>query len=109
MDSPSAINARAFPTIGTRSGHRGSDKVLTEAITGRDDWSCRNPECGRRSIRVQAHHIHWRSLGGSDELNNGITLCPVCHLRLVHGGIISVQRQGAALIWRYPGRVVVAL
>ncbi len=25
-----------------------------------------------------------------------------------HEGAISVERQGGALIWRYPGRIVVA-
>ena len=78
-------------------------------VKERDDWTCRNPECGRQSIRVQAHHIHFRSLGGDDSLGNGITVCPVCHLRLIHTGIVSVRWQGGALVWRFPGRVVVAL
>jgi hypothetical protein len=78
-------------------------------VKERDHHTCRNPECGRRSLRVQAHHLVFRSEGGSDDLCNGITLCPVCHLRLVHTGRISVTRVGRALVWRYPGRVVVAL
>lgn len=78
-------------------------------VKERDRYTCRNPECGRRSLRVQAHHVVFRSEGGCDDLSNGITLCPVCHLRLVHTGRISVTRVGDALIWRYPGRVVVAL
>ncbi len=78
-------------------------------VKERDRYTCRNPECGRRSLRVQAHHIVFRQDGGGDELDNGITLCPVCHLRLVHTGRISVQRVGRALVWLYPGRMVVAL
>jgi hypothetical protein len=78
-------------------------------VKERDRYTCRNPECGCRSLRVQAHHILFRSEGGCDDLSNGITLCPVCHLRLVHTGRVSVTRRGDALVWRYPGRVVVAL
>jgi hypothetical protein len=44
-------------------------------VKERDHFTCRNPECGRRSLRVQAHHIVFRSDGGSDDLGNGITLC----------------------------------
>jgi hypothetical protein len=78
-------------------------------VKERDQHTCRNPECGCRSLRVQAHHVVFRSEGGCDDLSNGITLCPVCHLRLVHTGRVSVTRVGDALVWRYPGRVVVAL
>ncbi len=78
-------------------------------VKERDRYTCRNPECGCRSLRVQAHHIVFRQDGGGDDLDNGITLCPVCHLRLVHTGRISVSRAGSALVWRYPGRMVVAL
>ena len=78
-------------------------------VKQRDNHTCRNPECGRRTLRAQAHHIVYRSDGGSDDLDNGVTLCPVCHLRLVHTGRITVTRIGAALVWRYPGRMVVAL
>ncbi len=78
-------------------------------VKERDHFTCRNPECGCRNLRVQAHHLHPRSLGGGDELENGITVCKPCHLRLVHTGRISVTRIGGALVWRYPGRVVVAL
>jgi hypothetical protein len=78
-------------------------------VKERDHYTCHNPECGCRSLRVQAHHIVFRNDGGCDDLSNGITLCPVCHLRLVHTGRISVTRVGGALLWRYPGRVVVAL
>ncbi len=109
IECPSAINALAAATIGTRSGHRGRASFLTEEIIERDHYTCRNPECGCRNLRVQAHHVHPRSLGGSDLLDNGVCVCKCCHLRLIHTGRISVTRVGDALVWRYPGRVVVAL
>ncbi len=73
------------------------------------DYTCRNPECGCRNLRVQTHHVVWRSLGGDDSPENLVCVCKPCHLRLIHAGIVSVTRVGDALVWRYPGRVVVAL
>ncbi len=83
---------------------RGLGKVKERA-----DYTCRNPECGCRNLRVQVHHVHWRSMGGGDEDENLVCLCKPCHLRLVHTGMVSVARVGDDLVWRYPGRVVVAL
>jgi hypothetical protein len=34
------------------------------------------------------HHIVFRSAGGSDDLDNRVTLCAFHHLRGVHAGII---------------------
>ena len=76
-------------------------------VKERAHFVCQNPECGRQNLRMEAHHIHFKSKGGSDELNNGIALCRACHLRLVHAGRVSVEQVGEALVWRFPGRVVV--
>ena len=78
-------------------------------VKERDDYTCQNPECGRRSLRAEAHHIIFRSKGGDDSLNNGITLCRACHLRLVHAGIVTVERLREMLVWTYPGRRVVVI
>ncbi len=83
---------------------RGVGKVKEKA-----DYTCRNPECGCRNLRVQTHHVVWVSMGGDDSPDNLVCVCKVCHLRLIHTGIVSVTRIGDALVWRYPGRVVVAL
>jgi len=72
-------------------------------------YRCQNPECGRASLRNEAHHIHPRSLGGSDDLDNGVTVCRPCHLRGLHAneGGIRVDRVVVAgvpgLLWRYAG------
>ncbi len=102
VDLPEA--ARWFLENVRLEAQRGFGKVRE-----RDRFTCRNPECGCRNLRVQAHHIHPRAQGGGDELENGITVCRCCHLRLIHTGRISVTRIGDALVWRYPGRMVVAL
>jgi hypothetical protein len=75
-------------------------------VKERDRYRCRNPECRRPTARAHAHHLLFRSLGGSDAWENGVTQCGSCHLRGCHGGAFSVERVGTALVWSYPGRRV---
>jgi hypothetical protein len=80
-------------------------------IKARDGFECQNPECRRTTLRTEAHHIHWRSRGGSDDLDNGVTVCRVCHLRGIHTGIAGapprivvepIMLDGmSALLWTY--------
>lgn len=80
-------------------------------VKERDRYRCQNPECGRLGLRSHAHHEIPRSEGGADAMSNGITLCPACHLRLVHalapqGGprltVHSVVVEGlVALLWTW--------
>ncbi len=86
-------------------------------VKERDGYRCQNPECGRVSLRSEAHHLYPRSQGGSDDEENGVTVCRPCHLRGLHTGDrrIEVERvvlpSGVkALVWRYAGgRVIVTL
>lgn len=75
-------------------------------VKERDRWTCQNPECGRRTLRNEAHHIRFRSQGGSDDLDNGLCLCRSCHLRLIHTGHVQIERRGPLLLWRFPDRTV---
>ncbi len=43
---------------------------------------------------VEAHHMRYRSAGGSDDLDNQISLCAAHHLHGVHMGWIKVDRVG---------------
>jgi len=70
-------------------------------------YTCQNPECRRRSLRNHVHHDQPRSLGGTDADDNLRCLCPSCHLRLVHGGFMAIERVGDAHVYLYPGRAVV--
>jgi len=80
-----------------------------QAVKDRDGHRCQNPECGKSTLRVEAHHIHHREHGGADTLENGLTSCRPCHLRGLHaGGAISRIRAAAvtvahhpAILWRY--------
>jgi hypothetical protein len=89
-------------------------------VKARDGFQCQNPECGKTTLRTEAHHIHWRSRGGSDDLTNGVTVCRVCHLRGLHTGTagasprivvepIVLGKDLSALLWTYTdGRQVLA-
>jgi len=72
-------------------------------VKERDRFVCQNPECGRRSLRAQSHHLVYRNHGGSDQMENGETVCKPCHLRLIHTGLVSVEQEGDTVVWRYPG------
>ncbi len=76
-------------------------------IKDRDGWCCQNPECRRRSLRLEAHHIVFRSEGGGDEPENLVTLCRACHLRGVHTGVIRLTWEEDRLVWDYPGRRII--
>ena len=54
-------------------------------IMQRDGWRCTVPGC--TSYRnLHAHHVVFRSAGGSDAEENLTTLCAAHHQRGVHGG-----------------------
>jgi len=55
----------------------------------------------------EKHHIHSRSLGGTEDKSNKCFLCPNCHT-LVHIGDIIIEGRfsstaGPILIWRKKG------
>jgi len=54
---------------------------LREYILHRDLHKCQNPNCKNKSKEkiLEVHHIKYKSLGGTDNANNLITLCSKCH------------------------------
>ncbi|MFL5425981.1 MAG: HNH endonuclease, partial [Myxococcales bacterium] len=60
----------------------------TSAIPASATTLCTVPWCSKAANH--AHHIEYRSRGGSDELSNLTSLCAVCHLQGVHKGRIRV-------------------
>ena len=57
------------------------------AMYWRDNWHCR---CCNRSDTLTPHHIVFQSQGGTDDLDNLVTLCLKCHDD-VHGGRIGLR------------------
>jgi hypothetical protein len=62
--------------------------TLHKQILERDEGLCRVPGCSRAADH--AHHIVYRSAGGSDDPSNLISLCAAHHLHCVHMGWIRV-------------------
>ena len=54
-------------------------RVFRLAVLRRDDWTCQNPDCGKRGGRFEAHHVIAKADGGTDDLDNGICYCRNCH------------------------------
>ena len=54
----------------------------------RDNYTCQH--CGKSNTVLNAHHIIFRSNGGTDRPDNLITLCEDCHKKL-HAGKITLK------------------
>ena len=51
-------------------------------------------------MRLEVHHIIFRSLGGTDDERNLITLCEKCH-KAVHNGILILTKKPKELKLKY--------
>jgi len=73
-----------------RAGRRPEQRLPREyRVFERDGWRCTVPGCS--SFRnLHAHHVVFRSRGGTDDLANLTTLCAWHHLRGVHAGRVRV-------------------
>jgi hypothetical protein len=81
----------------------------TRRMVARDGYTCQNPRCRRRTLRVHPHHIHQRQHGGTDDPENIVTLCPACHLRGIHSNQMSVVRIEDWLVWTWPQAGIVIM
>ena len=75
-------------------------------VFARDGWRCTVPGCTSQR-NLHAHHVLFRSAGGSDDLANLTTLCAAHHQRYVHEGVIRIAgRAPDGLVFEMPlGRI----
>ncbi|MBI1924005.1 HNH endonuclease [Candidatus Poribacteria bacterium] len=59
----------------------------------RDGYQC--TQCGEKNTRLQAHHMIWKEHGGKDTIENLITLCHACHVK-VHEGKLFLDTSGVS-------------
>jgi 5-methylcytosine-specific restriction endonuclease McrA len=53
---------------------------LRASVWERDNWTCQAEDCpGGYPLDSAPHHIKFRSAGGSDTMDNLVTLCIHCH------------------------------
>lgn len=69
-----------------------------EAVLHRDNYTCQC--CGKKHTRLEVHHIIFRSLGGTDDERNLITLCEKCH-KAIHDGILVLTKKPKKLNLKY--------
>lgn len=62
-------------------------------VLNRDGYKCHICKNKKKGVRLEVHHIIFRSNGGSDEPENLITLCHDCHTKL-HNGEIKLNLNG---------------
>lgn len=62
-------------------------------VLNRDDYTCQYCKGRHKDSKLEVHHIVFRSLNGSDEQDNLITLCHTCHKDL-HNGKINPKFSG---------------
>jgi len=69
------------------------DKIVARhRVFARDGWRCVVPGCTSMQ-NLHDHHIRFRSAGGSDGMENRVTLCAFHHLRGVHAGLVRCAGQ----------------
>ena len=69
------------------------DENLRIATLMRDGYQCKN--CGKKNLRLEAHHIVYTEHGGKDTISNLMTLCKPCHYQ-VHQGKLSLDVSGVS-------------
>jgi 5-methylcytosine-specific restriction endonuclease McrA len=72
---------------------------LDKEVYERDDWKCQ--KCMSHTCLDRPHHILYKSRGGSDVIDNLITLCRNCHEE-VHFKNIKISRNENSWQFFYP-------
>lgn len=70
-------------------------------VLWRDKWQCQH--C-KATEMLHAHHIRYESQGGTNTVQNGITLCRNCHQKL-HDGVWELKRKPRH--FKYPAHLQV--
>ena len=97
MKNPSLINERVRHW-GYQKGFNYEYGSRKEAVLNRDNYTCQI--CGKKHIRLEVHHIIFRSNGGTNDENNLITLCEACH-NGVHDGTIKLDKKSKKMNLRH--------
>ena len=92
LKNPSLAN----PKIAKWGYQRGTNYGFenTKAmVLNRDEYKCHICKTKKQGVKLEVHHIIFRSNGGGDSPENLITLCHDCHKKL-HNGEIKLKLKG---------------
>lgn len=78
---------------GYQKGLKYGFENLRAMILARDKHTCQYCKGKHKDPNLEVHHKIFRSRGGSDDLENLITLCHTCH-KLLHKGKINPKFKG---------------
>jgi len=81
------------PNINGKEYQNGEQKDfynVKSAVLTRDDYTCQI--CGEKDTRLEVHHIQYRSKGGSNRMDNLVTLCHDCHSK-IHSGELEFNNE----------------
>lgn len=97
MKNPELIDEKV-KHWGYQEGFNYGYSSRREAVLHRDSYTCQC--CGKKHVRLEVHHIIFRSMGGTDDEKNLITLCEKCH-KLVHDGMLILTKKPKKLNLKY--------
>lgn len=89
MKNPALINEKV-KRWGYQEGFDYGYSSRREAVLHRDNYTCQC--CGKKHVRLEVHHIVFRSMGGTDDERNLITLCEKCH-KAIHDGLLILTKK----------------
>jgi len=91
-------NAHVGRAVSTRAG-QSIPPALRRAVLLRDQHRCRVPGC-RHASYLDLHHIELRSEGGSNSVENILSVCS-SHHRALHRGELVVEGTASAPAFRH--------
>lgn len=86
LKNPNVLNNKWLYQKGINYGYANTKAY----VLARDDYTCQQCKNKGKNIRLEVHHIIFRSQSGSDEQENLITLCKTCHDK-IHDGKINLK------------------
>ena len=81
------------PDISGKEYQNGDTKGyynLKQAVLDRDNYTCQI--CKKKKQHLHVHHIVFKSQGGSDRMDNLVTLCSECHEK-IHKGELKFNKK----------------
>ena len=86
--------------VDTWDDPRGFPRRQWDAIYSRAGWRCEAPGCTAR-VRIEDHHIHYRSHQGSNQAWNQLCLCRAHHQQGEHGELARCRGKAPLqVLWR---------